>query len=742
MSFVMHYHRRNVVSLASALLVCWLVAPALSQEKKEKKAPPKIEKPAADAKADPAKEKTPLLDSPAVAAILETKPVTPLECVKAAKILVDLNRDDLAKSFLKKTLDAKLDAGGLADLGEQVGSPVFLELSRRAGVQPEGRQLADAVSEAVAARLKDPERIAKLIEQLQDPSPEKCLQAVVGLQSSGEAAIAPLVAALVDPEREAQRANVRAALVEMGRAARDPLLAIARGSDPKLAVEAIQSLAAMKDPGVAIFLYLPALSEKSDPAVRAAAVAALKQLTGGVPSRNEALKSLTGAARNYLDGHYRLENLVVTKKPMLWRRDAATPQYKAIACAPNDLARDAAARLAGDACALAPDDRAIGLLYATAVLEAVGCDGNLDFPVLDKKYAYNEVLEYAMANHRMQAAVMVADALSRNGKADELLYRDAGPAPLALALQSPDRRLQMAALETIVRLKPTKPFAGSSYVPRTLGFLAGSSGSRHAVVGCPNAAEGAELAGMLSAAGFVADTFTNGRELVSHAARSPDCELALIDMTIDRPTIDILLQQLRHDPRTASIRVGLIARDGYLGRAERLAGLDPLSKAFSRPHDDKAFQWQLQQLAAIRPKEYIDFKTRQQQAARALELLAELSESPDKLYDLRGAQDYLLVALYNPKLTAKAAAVLANINTAESQRALVELASRMGQPMFERQAATKAFRKSTQQFGVLLTAEEIRRQYDRYNASEKEDADTQHVLGLILDCLEVRAPKK
>lgn len=733
MSFVMYYHRRNVVLLTIALLVCWLVAPAVSQEDQS------------PAKAETAKEKAPPPDSPAVAAILETKPATPSECVKAAKILADLDRDDLAKTFLKKTLDANLDAGGLADLGEQVGSPVFLELSRRTGVQPEGRQLADAVGAALAARLHDPERITKLIEQLQDPSPEKRLQALVGLQSSGEAAIPALVAALVDPSREAARANLRAALVEMGRAARDPLLAIAGSSDPKLAVEAIRALAAMKDPGVAIFLYRPALSEKSDPAVRAAAAAALKQLIGGVPSRNEALKTLTGAARNYLDGHYRLENLVVTKKPMLWRCDAKG-NYQSIACTPNDLARVAADRLARDSFALAPDDRAIGLLYATAALEAAGSDGNPDFPALEKKWstanAFNELLEYAMANHRMKAAVMAADFLGRNGKADELLYRGAGPAPLALALQSPDRRLQIAALEAIVRLKPTKLFAGSSYVPRALGFLAGSSGSRHAVVGCPNAAEGAELAGMLSAAGFVADTFTNGRELISQAARSPDCELALIDVTIDRPTIDILLQQLRHDPRTASIRVGLIARDGYLGRAERLAGLDPLSKAFSRPRDDKAFQWQLQQLTAIAPKEFVDFKTRQQQAARALELLAELSESPDKLYDLRGVQDYLFVALYNPKLTAKTAAVLANINTAESQRALVELASRMGQPIFERQAATKAFRKSTQQFGVLLTTAEIRRQYDRYNASEKEDADTQHVLGLILDCLEVRAPKK
>ena len=105
-------------------------------------------------------------------------------------------------------------------------------------------------------------------------------------------------------------------------------------------------------------------------------------------------------------------------------------------------------------------------------------------------------------------------------------------------------------------------------------------------------------------------------------------------------------------------------------------------------------------------------------------------------------QDSVIAALCNPKLAAKAVAVLANINSAESQRALVELASRFTLPLALRQAAAKAFRQNIQKHGILLTTEEIRQQYQRYNESEKLDAATQHVLGLILDCLEVGAPKK
>jgi hypothetical protein len=80
--------------------------------------------------------------------------------------------------------------------------------------------------------------------------------------------------------------------------------------------------------------------------------------------------------------------------------------------------------------------------------------------------------------------------------------------------------------------------------------------------------------------------------------------------------------------------------------------------------------------------------------------------------------------------------VLGNLNSAASQQALVELASRQTQPLEVRQAAVKAFRRNTQQHGILLRGDEIRRQYDRYNESEDQDRGTQQVLGLILDCIE------
>jgi hypothetical protein len=220
------------------------------------------------------------------------------------------------------------------------------------------------------------------------------------------------------------------------------------------------------------------------------------------------------------------------------------------------------------------------------------------------------------------------------------------------------------------------------------------------------------------------------------ATRSPDYELAWIDVGMNHPEAATLLQQLRRDPRTAMLRIGIVGRSGFFEVAERLAAGDPMAKPFDRPRDDQACRWQLDQLTAMAPQEFVGFDARQRQAARALELLAALSRSSSKLYDLSRVQDSVLVALHNPKLGDKAVAVLANLTSAESQRALVDAAGRFTLPLALRQAAAKAFRENVQKHGILLTTDEIRAQYKRYNESKKMDAPTRHVLGLILDCLE------
>ena len=231
-------------------------------------------------------------EDPAVAAILATKPTTPAECVRAAKTLADLGHPDVAKPLLKKVLDAKLDPQQLADLGEQFGCGAFLDMAGQAALLPEAKQLADAVAAAVAARLEDAKRIAGLIGQLQDPQAEKRMQALAGLQAAGRAAIGPLLPCW--PIRHAPPntpTSARCWPAWAGRHAKRwwPSLEAGRSE-----AQGPGDLDAGRDerPESGDRSGRALLSEKSDAEVRAAAAAALKQLTGRVPTRPEAIALL------------------------------------------------------------------------------------------------------------------------------------------------------------------------------------------------------------------------------------------------------------------------------------------------------------------------------------------------------------------------------------------------------------------------------------------------------------------
>jgi hypothetical protein len=724
------------------LMSAWAY-PLLGQDEQ-----PKPENPPA---AEQAEAETPAVpEDSAVAAILSTKPSTPAECVRAAKILSDLKRHDLAKPLLQKVIDAKLDQQALAELADSFGSTIFVQLSARVDLHPQSSQLADAVLAAQNAALQNPELISGLIKQLQDASAEKRSEAFSGLMLARGAAIAAMVEALADPAREAEHPIIRTALAAMGRQAVDPLSGILEQGDPKLKVQAISIMGELKAPGLQLLLFEPYLSQKNDAQVRAAAGAALKKLSGALPARNQAIRLLIVEAKNYYDGRQTPPG-VAQDKAEVWHWDEAQRKCIAATVSADDARRTLATRLARDAFAIAPEDVGVVRLYLATMLEAAAYRKGLSQPLDNDDAAVVEAkklgvkpleaaMAYAMQSGHLAAAAAAAGILGQIGNVAELLYQGPKPGPLALAMQYPDRRLRMSAARAIVGLKPQKPFAGSSYLLQTLGFFANSSGSRRVVLAGTNVEDLRRMVPAITAAGLQADTAASGGELLRMVVSSPDYELAMIDAGIDRPPLNILLQQLRHDYRSSDLRVGLIAREGFIAQAEHVAAKDLMARAFPRPHDDVSVTWQLNQLAELKPQEFVGFEERQRQASEALDMLAELGRTSGKLYDIRQVESAALTALNTPALGSKAIALLAMINSPEAQRALVDTASRNVLPLELRQAALTAFRENIQAHGILLTIDAIQKQYQRYNDSKNEDAGTLKILGLILDCLE--APTK
>lgn len=744
-------------------IIAWVLllsaAACFAQDEAAKPAPKPAAKPAAKAAtkaaaaAKPDADAMPPMpkDDTAVEAILATKPTTPIQMARAAHLLAGLERYDLAKQYLSKVIGAKLNDQKLVELAEAVGHEVFQTFAAKKEIQPEGRKLAEAVFRAVGKYSQDPKRLADLAKQLNDPSSEKRYAALVEIEKAQSVGAAAIAAILADAKRANEFPNLRAALVDMGNTAIGPVLAALDSKDPGLEAQAVLTIAASNLGDRKIYLIAPLCASDSSPEARDAAAKALGIAPGSAGSNRQLASLVADRAREYFS--FRRPVLgTVDGQTDVWQWDSKKRQFTSKTAPEAEASRTLAVRLARDAFRLAPDDVSYRTFYFTTLLEAATFDVGLDNPLpTGAGSAADEagkagvdclgaVLDEALRTDHPGAAAAAARLLGEHGSADRLLYAGGTPSALVRALSAPARRVRLAAAEAIMKLKPDRPFAGSSQLVGALTFLAQTTGSRRITAGAPTRESALRFSGDLTQDGFIVQPAASGIDLLRLVTESPDVEMVFIDTTIDHPPADMIVQRIRQDCRSSVLPVGLVAREGFLPRAEAMTRWDRAVLAFPRPHDVAGIRWEAAQLAAAAPEAIVPPEVRLVQGARALELLTDLSAKP-ALYDLGQIEAAALKALQFGKFDAKAAAVLANIGTANAQRALVDLASRSSAPLESRRAALTAFRTNVKKAGTLLTTKEITQQYERYNASSGESENAQLVMAGILDTIEVQAEK-
>ena len=165
---------------------------------------------------------------------------------------------------------------------------------------------------------------------------------------------------------------------------------------------------------------------------------------------------------------------------------------------------------------------------------------------------------------------------------------DGQQSPLANALTHANRRVRFAALRAILTLDPPSPFPGSSRVPEVLSWFADGVGERRAMVAMPTNLMSTDVAGMLSAHGLEGEATNHGREAIDRARELADLEMIFVDMDIAMPDVRQVLYELRTRPETGQIAIALLAADGRLPAAQRLAGEHERVVAISRPHTAEA----------------------------------------------------------------------------------------------------------------------------------------------------------
>jgi CheY-like chemotaxis protein len=337
---------------------------------------------------------------------------------------------------------------------------------------------------------------------------------------------------------------------------------------------------------------------------------------------------------------------------------------------------------------------------------------------------------------RTAAAVGAAEVLREVGTLDLLQSAAGQPSPLITAARHADRRVRIAAIETILALDPTTSFAGASSVAEGLQFFAAASGNRKALVVDPRTAMAQRVAGWLTQVGYETDIATNGRDAFRLATNSPDYELAFIHTAIDRPRADDLVEQFRKDSRTAKLPIALVAIPEYRESAERLARGAALCHVVDEPQNLEAVKFQAARLLSLPGAQPVPLDVRKQHAAWAMATLAELTARKVTWLDALRISRALEGALYSPSVTPQVASLLANAGTASGQRELVQFAAQESLPLSSRELAALAFARSVANHGILLTSDQILAQYDRYNINAGRNPDTHKVMLIILDAIE------
>lgn len=686
---------------------------------------------------------------PNVLAIRSSNPRTPVELITAIEMLMNLARPDEAKKYVQVLIDSKPDEQTLANLQRKFGSAIFFRMSTDKGMEPVGRPLAELVLTAGHKLAHDPGRLDALIKQLSDPSPATRHSALVDLRFAEEDAAVALMGVLADANRASEHAVARAALVRLGSVAEGPSIAGLESPWPELREQILTVFSRWESAQIIPYLLRPALTGASDSALRQSAAQALVRMGGSVPTPGAAERFLHRQALAYfggkLTGKPDHENLIVQ-----WRWDAAQQRPVAERVPPQIASLRMAARLAGELIQLAPKRREYQKLYVAALLETAKLAGGWEKPLEATPHTpfsiaaqmsseeLEELLEFSLANEHIAAAVGALQVIGAAGDIRLLINTSGQPRTVVRSLRHADRRVRLAALEAIRQIDATEHYAGASFVPETIGYFVRASAARRVLVAHPRLEHTQTLVGMLQELGIESDRAAWGIETLQLAMRDSDYEFVLISDAIDRPNALELLQQMRREPRTAKLPVGIMAREANFDRINRAIEGDPFTLAFPPPHDLPGVSFMIGRLVERAGDHWVSPEERLRQAERVLDFTALLAEKPNiyGFYDLIAQESAVEEALATSQLTIQAARVLGLFGTPTAQRSLVTLASQNERPLPNRQAAATAFAVAVKQRGLLLTRDEILVQYDRYNASAALDQGTQQVLGSLLDTIE------
>lgn len=705
------------------------------------------------------------------------KPTKPHEFWAAMRFELDTGKFDLAALHLKLLLEQPKDETdkALVKIEEAQGMFAFLRLrtirkwSADPDIQKDATQnveiLIDRVTSALEKHLSDPERIRKFIGNLDAKTVEERTFAFYQLQRSRERAVPYLIEAL-QSKTGALRSKVKAAMIALPREIVPAFLEVLKAHDAKDAgqeeprLTLVEIVHERSDKRAIPYLWHLSTAAQYPLPVRAQAKKTLAYLLETHAEKLPPAKMpLTDLAEQYYHHKITFPEARLTKEERKAFEEAHPKQSPVVHWEWNghSLSRRIeplpaveqrfGVRYAREALDLDPAYLPAQIVFLNLTLDRAFAP-ELDKalfktppPALERLLATVDsdvllrVLERAMDEHKVSVMLPALRALGERGEVRAARAPDGPPRGIVRALHYPDRRVQFAAVQAMLRMPASPTPVASVRMVDILRRLVAAEPMPRALLAFTPADRTHEFRMALKTAGFDTKSVASPKEALRTLTESADFDVLLLHEA-GGDELPYALAQLRADRDHGRLPLLLIAtrerRDSLRGLAERYANAGVISEIDATGPELKAI---LERHIEAAAGAKITTQERKNLAEAGLDVLWRMARGEYRGYDIRPAQDAILsvVAKKDEDLAVQALEILGRLPGAEVQQRLAGVVLDPGMGRL-RNTAARELNRHIQQHSLLLSNEQLRQVRTAY-ANPKEDADLRSQLAVVIGSL-------
>jgi CheY-like chemotaxis protein len=431
-------------------------------------------------------------------------------------------------------------------------------------VDQQAREDVQALLKILSDFHADKNRLSLLIKNLTGETEERTF-AVRELQRAGANAVPPLVDALgeADDNLRRQILLVLSRPGVLGKEVGPPLIAALDTPKEKVRLDLIDVLRQRTELRAIPSLWYWRAAPKASVAVRDAATQALAYLLQTTPaSLPSSAAALTQEADRYYTHQVAFPDAAVT----VWRWEGQT--LKAATMTASQAEEYYGLRFARQALELDPANEAAQVVFLSLALDKAP-----ESPEVKELLAVvnpgltTEVLDRALNERRQTVILGALRALGDVGEVRAGRPLGRGEAPLMRALNYPDRRVQMAAAEAVVRIPTLAEGAASARLIEVLRRAAAAEPDgkmAKALVGFFEDFTARDVGQAVAKAGYEVVRVRTGREALRRLNAAADIDVVILDADLPDPGPPWLLGQLRSDINVSRLPIVLVAPPGRM----------------------------------------------------------------------------------------------------------------------------------------------------------------------------------